>query len=470
MNHDKILQMLESYFPRAFGQSRSFLKHDDAHRMLTRLSQIPRAPLSLTNFNQLLHLNHEAGVTEGFFRYYFLSKPEKHPYAVDRVTSHMPVIHNQGIASPEQLEWGIRRFFFDALLYYGNIRSAYRVLRTHSYNQLNDFFAARRFRSEEMHARGPVLPFESIPVDDRYLISEVACKAYSLGGDDSVTHLEHVLLDAYKKNGGGRLKISSLFDEASALARDQPDQQMMLQLAAEEFMDDEIENEEELLNKVKPIAQRFVLARSSALQNTRLYLSIVNELDVYVATSMRKRVDFRNMARDCEEIFRHDDLQGYKVRYFDPTVSAADGHEDKGLIECLMVKSAKAVLYFAGERDSFGKDAEIAMAMSLGKPVIILCPDTPNGHQREKFFRDIHPLSRLVEFDTGVPIGAMVTCDLRVAAELLSRLFSNRMEYELDQKNGYFRLKERLTGSVVRLQTNWRLLQEAYFNYYHGLS
>ena len=134
-----------------------------------------------------------------------------------------------------------------------------------------------------------------------------------------------------------------------------------------------------------------------------------------------------------------------------------------------MIKCAKAVLYFAGDRDSFGKDAEVAMAMSLGKPVIILCPDTPAGRQRERMFRDIHPLSRLIEFRTGVPIGAMVTTKREQAAELLARLFSNRMEYDLEQAKSYFRVKERMTGSVVRLQTSDRLIRETFFNYYHGI-
>ena len=184
---------------------------------------------------------------------------------------------------------------------------------------------------------------------------------------------------------------------------------------------------------------------------------------------MRRREDFRNMAKDCDLIFRKPALRDLKVRYFDPTISAAHGHEDKGLIECLMVKCAKAALYFAGVRDSYGKDAEIAMAMSLGKPVIILCPDTPEGQRREKFFRDFHPLSRLIQFETGIAIGAMVTMDRDIAAELLNRIFSNNMEYNFEQNgDGYFRLRERQTKSVVRLQTNWKLLREAFWNNYHG--
>jgi hypothetical protein len=100
----------------------------------------------------------------------------------------------------------------------------------------------------------------------------------------------------------------------------------------------------------------------------------VNELDVYVATSMRSPADFRNMARDCDYVFSRPELRELSVRYFDPTISAANCHEDKGLIECLMVKCAKAVLYFAGDRDSYGKDVEVAMALSLGRPSIISLP------------------------------------------------------------------------------------------------
>ena len=52
---------------------------------------------------------------------------------------------------------------------------------------------------------------------------------------------------------------------------------------------------------------------------------------------MRKREDFRAMAEFCNEIFQDEGLKDLKLRYFDPTRSAAIGHEDKGLIECLMV-------------------------------------------------------------------------------------------------------------------------------------
>ena len=155
------------------------------------------------------------------------------------------------------------------------------------------------------------------------------------------------------------------------------------------------------------------------------------------------------------------------LRYFDPTLSAANGHEDKGLIECLMVKTAKVLIYSAGQKESYGKDAEAAMALSLGKPVIFLCDE----QQRRLFYRDVHPLSRLIHFDTGVAVGVMATDSIDDVIELLYRIFHNKMEYELDQpKKGYLRLKESLTKSVIRLQTNNELIRETFWNYYHEQS
>ena len=88
---------------------------------------------------------------------------------------------------------------------------------------------------------------------------------------------------------------------------------------------------------------------------------------------------------------------------------------------------------------------------------------------RSRFYRDIHPLSRLIEFETGVAVGAMVTDSVADVQTLLYRLFENKMEYVLEQpKPGYLRLKEALTDSVVRLQTSDRLLAETFWNHYHN--
>ena len=436
---------------------------DDA--VFDRLGRIADEPLPAVQLNQLLVLGQEAPVEDGFFKYYWLEAPQEHPY--DLPPYKVEWIDSNGkIVSLDHLEWGLRRLYVDGLLYFGNIRTAFRKLRDLPIADIEKSFALKRFDTEAIMRRGPALPLRSIPKDDRYLISEMACKTY---GDEpgDVGGLRSALVAAFKsyvEAGHTSPTIRQLLE--NDLSGDAMARQQEFIFSVDEVLDETVESESDLDEHFGAIAAKFSGAREAALVNTRYYLSMVSDLDVYVATSMRTRQDFRNMADTCERIFGRDQLKDMNLRYFDPTLSAAGGHEDKGLIECLMVKCAKLLVYCAGQRESYGKDAEAAMALSLGKPVIFYC----DGELRRRFYRDVHPLSRLIEFDTGVAVGAIVTDSLDDVSKLISRILENRMCYELEQvkdKLGYLRLKEQSTGSVVRLQTNDKLLAETFWNHYH---
>jgi hypothetical protein len=121
-------------------------------------------------------------------------------------------------------------------------------------------------------------------------------------------------------------------------------------------------------------------------------------------------------------------------------------------------------VYYAGDRESLGKDFEAAMALSRGKPVIFYCEDERTEH----LYRDVHPLLRLVEFDTGLAVGGIVTSTAESVGRLIGRVLTNRMEYDLSKTRvGSLHLTERLTDSLFRLQTHDKLLQETFWNYYH---
>jgi hypothetical protein len=440
----------------------SWLGPDTPDLVFDRLDKIEAQPLTRSELNQLLVLSHEAGLSRGFFYYYWLSSPT-HTYDVTQVAAFDPEwLQNTAIMSLDHLAWGLHRFYTDALLYFGNVRAAYRRLRDLETAELEGFFASHCVNTDGLKERGPALPLTKIAKDDRYLISEMACKSF----DSSGSELRQALVEAYHdhvRRGGGAVSPRQLLD-GSYVKHNYGDRQQQLLFAADELLDEQIETLQHLEGRLHDVAAKFEQAREAALANTKLYLSMVEELDVYVATSMRDRKDFREMANFCEHVFAADDLQALKVRYFDPTTSAAEGHEDKGLIECLMVKCAKILIYFAGGRDSYGKDAEAAMALSQGKPVIFYCSE----EQRERFYRDVHPLSRLIDFRTGVAVGAIVTSDMDHVSVLVARVLANRMEYEVEQpRPRYLRLRERLTGSAVRLQTNDPLLRETFWNYYH---
>lgn len=425
-----------------------------------RLEAIGSQPLSRAQLNQLLILSHEAGMSQGFFEYYWLRRPSSHLYDITKLegfdNAWMSV---DEIVSLEHLKWGLTRFYIDALLVFGSVRTSYRTLRKLEARELEAFFASRSIETPVLARRGPALALRSIARDDRYLIAEKACK--SLEGDDKEATVAAVerAYDDHLASGG---KLMILVNDLLELTGSRKEQLEFL------FGDEgtvELRSKEDLKALTSRKVGRFERAREAALENTRLYLSMVEELDVYVATSMRKRDDFRVMATFCDEIFGDIGLKRLEVRYFDPTMSAATGHVDKGIIECLMVKAAKVLVYVAGAGETLGKDAEFSMALSQGKPVIIYCDDA----NREQFYREVHPLTRLIDFNTGVPVGAMVTSSRETVKKLLNRILRNEMEYELDQtKPGFLVLREALTGSVVRLQTSDEMLHETFWNYYHA--
>ena len=443
----------------------NWLSENTDNEISTRLINISEQPLSKAQLNQLLTLGHAAPVSDGFFKFYWLYIPDMHPYDVTKLPNYEDTFSKANtIMSLNQLAWGLHRLYTDALLWFGNIRAAYRELRTKDFKYLKQFFSAKGINTKAIKNRGSALELCSIAKDDRYLISEMACKTY--GDNLNSSNLKDILTSSYKKlsrNGKQPVRIRDLLER-----NDSPkyiSRQTEIDFSMDEILEETVETEEQLKEKFKSIAKRFLEVRDLALKNTRLYLSMVGELDVYVATSMRTRKDFRNMADKCEEIFKSERLKPYILRYFDPTLSAAEGHQDKGLIECLMVKCAKVLVYCAGQKESFGKDAEAAMALSLGKPVIFLCDEK----QKSRFYKDVHPLSRLIEFETGVAVGALVTDSTETVSKLVHRILENKMEYELEQsKPDYLHLKEKLTESVVRLQSNDEMLTETFWNYYHN--
>jgi hypothetical protein len=459
-------QILDEFhlFSLGTGGIGSWLTENTDKKVFERLAAIEGEPLKKVQLNQLLVFGHEAPVSDDFFRYYWLSAHEEHPYDVKKVPGYQKAwITSSEIKSLSHLKWGLYRLFTDGLLWFGNVRTAFRKLRSMNSKELQSSLRDRRIPSELIKERGPALKLQNIPKEDRYLISEPASKLY--GKPNKPGELRAVLIQAFRahrEEGGGTVTLAQLLD-GTFFKSMYADRQDEFVLATEGFLARSVRSEEELERLYQEMEKGYFYVRNIGLVNTEYFLSMVNDLDVYIATSMSKRKHFVDVADICDKIFSEEGLRKLELRYFDPTASAANNHEDKGLIECLMVRCARALVYCAGEKASYGKDAEAAMALSLGKPVIFYCDD----QQKVRFYRDVHPLSRLIEFETGVAVGAMVTDDIDIVCMLLHRIFENKMEYRLEKTDdGYLRLREDLTDSVVRLQTNDTLITETFWNHY----
>jgi hypothetical protein len=104
---------------------------------------------------------------------------------------------------------------------------------------------------------------------------------------------------------------------------------------------------------------------------------VSDHLDVYIATSMRERHEFRAVDDLTKAIFKDPQLVHLKLRYFNPTQAYCPDRVDKGIAEALMLKRARCTIYFAQESDTLGKDSELASTLAQGKPVVAYIPDPP---------------------------------------------------------------------------------------------
>src|SRR5262249_35154845 len=148
------------------------------------------------------------GVSNGFFTFYFCHDPHctgeswYDPKKFDEFDQLYLTSHE--ITSLRHLKWGLRRLYTDALLYFGNIRQAYRFLRFKEKLAIGEFFRKQLFDPNDMANRGASLRLENIARDDRYLIAEYACKTYE-PPDRDTPQLIDFMRDRYRQaKGAGR--------------------------------------------------------------------------------------------------------------------------------------------------------------------------------------------------------------------------------------------------------------------------
>jgi hypothetical protein len=219
------------------------------------------------------------------------------------------------IQSIKQLRDGVDRARTMALLFFGNVKFGFKLL-SRNVDQLSNYHLALEPRLEETFSKRhtPVQPIDLISADETY-------------------YLGYIIARELEK------KLEANPNDPTAKA------------------------EEELR---KTIVER-------GKKNHDAYLAS-DHLDVYVATSMRKRHEYLQVNRLSEEIFSHSAVKNLKLRWFDPTQAYCKDRLDKGLAEALMLKRARCTLYLAQETDTLGKDSELASTLAQGKPVIAYLP------------------------------------------------------------------------------------------------
>ena len=160
--------------------------------------------------------------------------------------------------------------YSDGLIWFGNIRAAYRELRTKDLDYLEKYFSGKRFDTHAIKRRGPALELSAIAKDNRYLISEMACKSYGDSPDSS--DLKDVLLNSYRnlsRKGGRSIRIRELIEQSNS--DNHASRQQEFEFAIDDVLEESVESEAELLEKFQKIADKFFRVRELALKNTKFY-------------------------------------------------------------------------------------------------------------------------------------------------------------------------------------------------------
>jgi hypothetical protein len=313
------------------------------------------------------------------------------------------------------------------------------------------------------------------------------------------------------------------------------------------------------LNAVAPAfaanATQLAAVRATATRNQDIYLTW-DHVDVYFATSMRKRWEFEDLFDFVNGLMADPALATLNLRHFDPTQAFTKDRVDKGLVESLMLKRAKCTVYSVQDTDTLGKDSELAATLAQGKPVIAYVPavdiearaaqlaaEDPatvqdrlrfvlyaddqfaqsvapadfafvRGFQAiEEFERDrvwrtvpdpegvaafravqgadlarlgriiaaaeariydrrartlkvSHPLGIQVNLATGVANGVLVVRTIPQCADLLRRVVTNALEFELRESPSMWYLEEKVSGCVYRVVSKDRKLTNCFWNFY----
>jgi hypothetical protein len=110
--------------------------------VINRLATLDKDPLSKVQLNQLLGLREERGMSDDFFRYYWLAAPDA-PYKLSTIPGFSSEFaKHDKIQDLGHLIYGLYRIFVDGLLYKGTSVDTIESLRCNPTRRLINSYAA----------------------------------------------------------------------------------------------------------------------------------------------------------------------------------------------------------------------------------------------------------------------------------------------------------------------------------------
>ncbi len=117
------------------------------------------------------------------------------------------------------------------------------------------------------------------------------------------------------------------------------------------------------------------------------------------------------------------------------------------------------------------EDASDSLKSELGPDLeefcrIIALSERVVYDRRATTLRESHPLAIQVNLGTGVANGVLVVRTIPDCAALLRRVLLFGMDFDLEEKDGMWYLRERISGCIFRVVTSDRKLSNCFWNFY----
>lgn len=397
-----------------------------------------------------------------------------------------------GVGTVEELIGGLERFIRQSLWHFGDLERAYKFLSRH--DDIDGFFAEHEF-TQDFEARLPWTLIQDIPPADRGFLGYVSGER-PYRQREILTVAEAVIkeIDTNQALYQGLPTADVVTRVLERLSRTHPTVAATiakideLQQGLDLFSLPSLKENQGVLatirKEIEATIKRVEVLKETGKDNQLQYLRNIESIDVYVATSMRDDQQYIEMAEFVRQVFSDPEVAPLNLRFFDPTLCYCDSRLDKGIIECLLVRTAKVTIYCAQEEDTFGKDSELSATLCQGKPAIVyvpigkqdrMIPKLVDGeikqvseaevfNKRANTFKEFHPLGLQIGLDDGVARGVIVVRDAKQCATALRKILTNALEVTVTSEQHGIVLREKDTQSVLRVMTGWGELASAFWN------
>jgi hypothetical protein len=327
--------------------------------------------IDCSQFNELLLIANKDRVEEAFFKYFFVAQGSD--------------------CSIGDIRSGVEKFQKTAMICFGNFIYAYRTLsKCSTLALLKEELGGHCFDSSELLSkllkrRQSILGIIPIDKTRTYLLG------YISSGEIREEHKIATGLDElFKKRTYGTWEdLKTALQSLKSAVRDTAVIDNSIRLidrfrkrSANGSLSELREQIEKDLPQLNDLYETLRDTETAGIKNTDIYLTW-DHMDLYFATSMRKRWEYEDLFRFVNSVMEEErlsqagnkTLRELNVRHFDPTQSFDKNRINKGLIESLMLKRAACTVYSVQDTDTLGKDSELAATLAQGKPVIAYAPE-----------------------------------------------------------------------------------------------